>query len=177
MRTIRIESSYRAWRERARALLRQGVRPETILWEDERAGTDSLFQSPADQAKDGEAEDSKPSESLRVPAAFLKLAERVACHRDPSRWALLYRVLWRVAREGDRHLLEIATDVDVEKPREWEAQVRRDQHKMKAFVRFRAVGESERERDQFVAWFEPDHFIVESTAPFFVKRFAGMDWS
>jgi DNA polymerase len=53
--------------------------------------------------------------------------------------------------------------------------VRRDEHKMHAFVRFREVG---REREShFVAWFEPEHHIVEPAAPFFVRRFADMAWS
>jgi hypothetical protein len=37
--------------------------------------------------------------------------------------------------------------------------VRRDLHKMHAFVRFRRVETPGGER--FVAWFEPDHHIVE----------------
>ena len=53
--------------------------------------------------------------------------------------------------------------------------VRRDAHKMKAFVRFRKVENESRET--FVAWFEPEHHIVERTAPFFMRRFAGMRWS
>ena len=53
--------------------------------------------------------------------------------------------------------------------------VRRDEHKMHAFVRFREIG---RERDaHYVAWFEPEHHIVELAAPFFVRRFADMPWS
>jgi len=46
--------------------------------------------------------------------------------------------------------------------------VRRDIHKMRAFVRFRKIGEDGGER--YIAWFEPDHFIVERNAPFFVRR-------
>ncbi len=53
--------------------------------------------------------------------------------------------------------------------------VRRDTHKMRAFVRFREVAEPEGTR--YVAWFEPDHFIVEANAAFFVRRFATMVWS
>ncbi|HZA91847.1 MAG TPA: UdgX family uracil-DNA binding protein, partial [Gemmatimonadales bacterium] len=52
--------------------------------------------------------------------------------------------------------------------------VRRDLHKMHAFVRFRRMhGELER----FAAWFEPEHFILEAAAPFFVDRFRSMDWT
>jgi len=53
--------------------------------------------------------------------------------------------------------------------------VRRDMHKMHAFVRFREVeGEGS---TRYVAWFEPDHHIVRSNAGFFVRRFANMAWS
>jgi DNA polymerase len=46
---------------------------------------------------------------------------------------------------------------------------------MHAFVRFREVG---REREShYVAWFEPEHHIVELAAPFFASRFADMPWS
>ena len=46
---------------------------------------------------------------------------------------------------------------------------------MRAFVRFRKIGEGADER--FVAWFEPDHFILEAAAPFFVERFRSLRWS
>jgi DNA polymerase len=53
--------------------------------------------------------------------------------------------------------------------------VHRDEHKMHAFVRFREVG---RERDaRYIAWFEPEHYVVELAAPFFARRFADMPWS
>ena len=53
--------------------------------------------------------------------------------------------------------------------------VRRDEHKMHAFVRFREIGREQ--KSHFVAWFEPEHHIVELAAPFFVRRFADMPWS
>ncbi len=39
------------------------------------------------------------------------------------------------------------------------------------FVRFRDVDE------HYVAWFEPDHYILEATADFFIERFRSMTWS
>ena len=57
-----------------------------------------------------------------------------------------------------------------------EKNVRRCQHKMKAFVRFREIGAPEAPRRSFAAWFEPTHHTVEPTADFFVRRFADMDW-
>jgi DNA polymerase len=53
--------------------------------------------------------------------------------------------------------------------------VRRDMHKMRAFVRFREVETTDGAR--FVAWFEPEHHIVRLNAGFFVRRFASMRWS
>jgi probable DNA metabolism protein len=53
--------------------------------------------------------------------------------------------------------------------------VRRDIHKMRAFVRFREVRDDEGSR--YVAWFEPEHHIVRANARFFVERFANMRWS
>ncbi len=53
--------------------------------------------------------------------------------------------------------------------------VRRDLHKMHAFVRFREVTDDSGAR--FVAFFEPDHHIVRATAGFFVRRFTSMRWS
>jgi DNA polymerase len=72
-------------------------------------------------------------------------------------------------------LLEVATDPDVAEVSAMARAVRRDEHKMHAFVRFREVGRES--KAHYVAWFEPEHHIVELAAPFFAKRFADMPWS
>jgi DNA polymerase len=54
--------------------------------------------------------------------------------------------------------------------------VTRDIHKMHAFVRFREAGD-QTGAERFIAWFEPEHYIVETTAQFFVDRFTSMDWT
>jgi DNA polymerase len=46
---------------------------------------------------------------------------------------------------------------------------------MKAFVRFREVLTDA--GPAFIAWFEPEHRIVQAVAPFFMRRFAGQRWS
>jgi uracil-DNA glycosylase len=66
----------------------------------------SLFDAVGSEAGSSEAG------ALTVPRRFLVVAERAAQHPDPERWALLYRVLWRLLHE-DRRLLERATDPDV----------------------------------------------------------------
>ena len=96
-----------------------------------------------------------------------------SCIASPARFALLYRLLWRLRQNHD--LLDIATDPDVAEIAAMAKAVRRDEHKMHAFVRFREVGREQ--KSHFVAWFEPEHHIVELAAPFFARRFADMPWS
>ena len=169
MRTVLIEPSFESWRDAARGLLAHGVEPAGVLWSDDAAEV-SLFES--------QTPEMKPSPAPRVSAAFMDMACTAAAHTDARRWALLYQLLWRHTRGGERHLLELATDPEVRLARQWCKAVGRDIHKMHAFVRFRLVGTDEATgREQFVAWFEPEHRIVRLASPFFEKRFHGMDWS
>ncbi|MBX3582015.1 MAG: UdgX family uracil-DNA binding protein [Rhizobiaceae bacterium] len=152
------ETDFAAWRDAARRLALAQIRPEDVAW---RVG---------DEPNEGLPEP-VPDSCLRVSREFVERAETVACHSDPERFALLYRMLWRMRSEPA--LLKIASDPDVRRFEAMEKSVRRDIHKMRAFVRFRMVGDDQR----YVAWFEPEHFIVERNAPFFVRRFTGMSWS
>lgn len=170
MQTIDPGNSFSTWRKAARKLLENAVPPEEILWEKEPGLFSGLREEPAIYL-------TPSSPSPAVPKSFVELARNVACHRDPGRWALLYRLLWRITRGSERHLVAITTDPDIARARMMEKNVRREIHKMHAFVRFRKVGEHDNGRERFVAWFEPDHFIVEASSPFFRKRFANMDWS
>jgi probable DNA metabolism protein len=169
MRTALIEATFEAWREQARALLAAGTHPDEVLWSDEAEG--ALFVAE-------EIAVTKLGSVPRVPSVFLDIARSTAAHTEPQRWAVLYRLLWRLTRGGERHLLSIPTDRDVRTVQEWCNAVGRDIHKMHAFVRFRLVGTDEATgREQFVAWFEPEYRIVRLAAAFFQKRFAGMDWA
>lgn len=156
-----------AWRVQARAAWQAAIAPEHLDWD---AGGQATL-TPASPLRQVAAVRS----GLVVPKAFFDLSVNVLCHRDPGRHALLYRALWRIG-EGERELLGHVLDADIDALRRMEKSVRRDTHKMKAFVRFRAVPGQERE-DAYCAWFEPDHFIVDRAAPFFMRRFAGMRWS
>ena len=113
--------------------------------------------------------------AARVPPEFPALADALIAHSDAGRYALAYRLLWRLTH-GEPRLLEHETDADVLRARSLEKAVRRDLHKMKAFVRFREVRDDDGE-PAYLAWFEPDHYIVERVAPFFVRRFTAMRWS
>ena len=112
--------------------------------------------------------------TFNVSRALVELAQAVILARDPERFALLYRLFWRYHR-GERQLMEQATDPDLHRATRLAQSVRRDMHNMRAFVRFRAVQEPDGTR--YVAWFEPEHYIVEANAGFFARRFAAMAWS
>ena len=105
---------------------------------------------------------------------FRSLAKFAALNRAEDRWSLMYQILWRLTH-GEPFLLALKGDPLVARLVRYEKSVRRDLHKMKAFVRFRSLGEGEDER--FVAWFEPEHYIVSAAASFFSRRFSAMRWS
>jgi uracil-DNA glycosylase len=116
----------------------------------------------------------KDARVFRVPRRFVQLARKVAAHRDPRKWRLLYSVLWRIENEN-HDLLKVETDDEVIQLLRMEDAVSRDIHHMHAFVRFSKIVNETGER--FVAWYKPDHKIVALAAPFFVERFASMHWS
>ncbi len=169
MRSVIIQPTFESWRDAARSLLAAKISPETVLWSDDPEES-ALFAEEAITAKSGT--------TPKVPAAFLDMARSAASHTDVRRWGLLYRLLWRITHGGERHLLTHATDPDIRLVQQWCKHVGRGIHKMHAFVRFRLVGtDADTGREQFVAWFEPEHRIVRLASPFFAKRFCGMDWS
>ena len=169
MRTIVIEPTFESWRDNARRLLESRVEPSDLLWCDDPAEAVLFREEPP-------ACYFKPPP--RVSAAFLDVARTAAAHTDPRRWAMLYQLLWRHTAGGERHVLQLATDPEVRMVLNWCKAVGREIHKLHAFVRFRLVGtDEETGRERFVAWFEPEYRIVRLGSPFFIKRFANMDWS
>jgi probable DNA metabolism protein len=163
--TLDHETDFDGWRKAARALALNDVKPSDVTWN--VAGDAPELFAPTTAPLE-------PSHgTFNVSAKFVELAKMAILHRDPERFALLYRLLWRLRQNHD--LLDIATDPDVNEIAAMAKAVRRDEHKMHAFVRFREIGREH--KSHFVAWFEPEHHIVELAAPFFARRFADMPWS
>ncbi len=111
--------------------------------------------------------------AISVPRSFAALMHDAICHSAPDRFALLYSVLWRII-SGERDLAERASDPQVARLIDYRHSVRRDIHKMHAFLRFR-----ERQvdgRTLYTAWFEPHHHVLRRAVPFFVDRFSNMDF-
>lgn len=170
MEQITFAPTFAAWQKAARRALANGIEPTAIHWHElgDAQPTLGIFDEADDR---GAARKS----DFRVPRAFVEIARRVACCRSSHQWPLLYHVLWRLTH-GEPHLLEVTVDPDVCTLMEMDKAVRRDVHKMRAFVRFREVAAEDGE-PWYVAWFEPAHHVVELNAPFFADRFANMRWS
>lgn len=157
--TLPAPDDFDAWRDGARSLVEEAVPPEAIVWQVEGADAE-LFGT---DSRAGEAP------SFAVPRGFVEIARDVLCHSDPERFSLLYAMLLRL--RDDRRALEDEADPLVRRLQVLAKEVRRDIHKMHAFVRFREVD------GRFVAFFEPEHHIVRRSASFFVNRFTNMRWS
>ena len=158
------------WRERARGLVQCDVPPDRIAWV-EPGGSGDLFahgerRTPVPPA------DAKP---VRANRRFVGLARNAILHSDPRRFAQLYLLLWKL--QSNPRIMEDKADPDVRRIEELDKNVRRDSHKMHAFVRFRLVEGGEDGEDHYVAWFEPEHHILRANAGFFMRRFANMHWS
>lgn len=152
------------FRAALRALLAGEVAPDQVVWTAEDAA--DLHAAPLPARPDA------PPVSL--PRAAVKLIETVVTHRAPERYALLHRLAWRLTH-GEAALLDTPSDPLTHRLEAMAREIRRDIHKMHAFVRFRRVEEAGAER--YVAWFEPSHFILEAAAPFFRDRFRALDWT
>lgn len=157
--TLSAPDDFEGWRDAARDLAQAGVPADAVVWQVE-GGDGDLFGSDMPQP---------PGAGFPVPRAFVDLARDVICHADQERFSLLYRMLLRLKRDRDQ--LDDLADPLVGRLQELAKQVRRDIHKMHAFVRFREID------DRFVAYFEPEHHIVRRAASFFVNRFSNMRWS
>ena len=160
------EDDFDGWRDAARRLVGARVPPGQVTWQT-ADGAEDLFGDP------GEGLPPEPATPPRVPRAFPELAGAAILHRDPERFALLYQLLLRL--QDNPKLLDDQADPLVRRVEGLAKAVRRDKHKMHAFVRFREVTDEEGTR--YVAWFEPDNYIVRANAGFFQRRFAGMKWS
>lgn len=167
------ETDLAGFREEARVLLGQQVPPEAVHWQTAQAQNSDLFAEPAVPGE-GRPRDLPKAATAIVPASFLRLCEVVVLHHNPDRFSLLYRLLWRLVHEPG--LRNNPVDPDMLHAHQMAQAVRRDLHKMKAFLRFRTVHDGQEPPLQ-LAWFEPAHHIVEAAAPWFVKRLGASRWA
>ena len=167
------ETDLAGFREEARSLLAHQVPPDEVDW---------LTAHTSDQFAEVVPADAKGSRHVPraamaiVPASFLRLCEIVVLHRDPDRFALLYRLLWRLVHEPG--LRSDPIDPDMLTAQQMGQAVRRDLHKIKAFLRFKPMQDGgDGDLPLHLGWFEPTHHILEAAAPWFVRRYAQLRWA
>ena len=159
------------FRSEARQLLAHQVPPEEVQWQ---------LDTPADLYVDAQSpQSSRPRNVARaataiVPASFSRLCEFVVLHRDPARFALLYRLLWRLVHEPG--LRNDPIDHDMTQAQHMAHAVRRDVHKMKANLRMRLMRDPAGNEIQ-AGCYEPAHHVVEAVAPWFAKRLPAPRWA
>ncbi len=168
MHRLHLQPDFEAWRAAARDALHAGFRPEELDLQDSTVPQTLALSLDADDTPTG-----TPHPKPATSKDFLEAAKLAAVHRDPERWNLLYRVLYRL--QTDRNLLKLETDDDVAELVRLEAQVRRDLHKMHAFVRFRKVLEPSDPSERPLVVDEPlpadpdphaHHLVLETPTPF-----------
>ncbi|WP_431099151.1 TIGR03915 family putative DNA repair protein [Polaromonas aquatica] len=173
--TLQGQIDLEGFRRAARGLLAQNILPGQVSWHCSTTPAEGL---PSAGTAQGPAPSDAPA--VAVPPEFLALCQAVILHSNPQRFSLLYRLLWRLVHEPE--LRHNQLDADVALARQMAEEVRHDMQKMKAQLRFHSVQDDLfKTRPQggplHVAWFEPEHHIVEAVAPLFGRRFAHMRWA
>ena len=171
-----VVSGFAEWRTAARDLLMHDVAPEQVTWNEVNAVATDLFSgapdaaSPADNGP-GELKPVKPAP--HIPRALMEMLQSAACCRVPDRWAFLYRVIWRW--QHGEHDVQSPADADGGKLHAMVKAVRREEHDMHAYIRFRERP-LEAGPPQFAAWFEPRHDVLPQVAEHFKNRMGGVTW-
>jgi len=172
--------TFAEWREAARDLLVWGVPPEAVTWSSPQVGGDLFSSAPAAAEAPQHASMAPASTASvpmknppHVPRSLMEMLQSAACCRVPDRWAFLYRVMWRW-QQGE-HDVQSPADEDGARLNAMVKAVRREEHDMHAYVRFR-----ERPADagapRFVAWYEPRHDVLPQVAQHFVSRMGKVSW-
>jgi uracil-DNA glycosylase len=167
--TLASEDDFDGWRDAARALALAGIEPGEVSWQVGEAAGDLFGGDPS------AAPPPPPpaGATFSVPRPFVTLAQDVILHADPERFGLLHAMLMRLRDQPKA--IEDHADPLLRRLETMAKTVRRDIHKMRAFLRFREVPDDQGTR--FIAWFEPEHHIVRRNARFFIDRFASMRWT
>jgi uracil-DNA glycosylase len=161
------ETDLAGFRAESRDLLAHQVHPDMVQWSTRQPLAEELREVPQTAAASRPRSVARAATAI-VPASFLRLCESVVLHRDPARFGLLYRLLWRLVHEPQ--LRNDALDPDMTRAQHMAHAVRRDLHKMKTSLHFIPFEGLE------AAFFEPSHHVLEVAAPWFARRFTEQPW-
>ncbi len=143
------ETDFAGWRQAARGLALAGVPPEEVHW------AIHIERGP---------EEKEPRGSFSVPRALVALAGLAIQARDPERFDLLYRLVWR-AQAGVLDL-EDRSDQEVRRVRGLALAVRAEAHRMRSQLRYLPTG------GRFVGWYRPAHYVLEANGQLLSRRFS-----
>jgi probable DNA metabolism protein len=136
----------------ATRLLAQQVPPHTVEWNPSAAGHAGEQGLEATRATIR----NRAARAI-IPQSFVRMSELVVLHRDPLRFDLLYRSLWRLVYEPE--LRHDFGDGDLARLRQMAQSVRRDIQKMKTRMTFETM--TLKGKELRVGWYEPSHFVTE----------------
>ncbi|WP_183745043.1 MULTISPECIES: UdgX family uracil-DNA binding protein [unclassified Janthinobacterium] len=173
---VRRVQSFEEWRVAVRGLIASGVPPASVQWQSP-ANDGDLFSGAVDEVSDdAPAYATNYAPALRLPRQLVELLECAACYSAADRWAFLYQVLWRWQR--GEHAVISPADADGARLHGMVKAVRREEHDMHAYVRFRErtdTGANDH-APRFVAWFEPTHEVLPQVARHFARRMGSISW-
>ncbi|HVB69535.1 MAG TPA: UdgX family uracil-DNA binding protein [Acetobacteraceae bacterium] len=149
---MRGETDWDGWRAAARALVLAGTPPDTLRW----------TVNPAAAAPPPHAEG-----RFGVPRTLVALAAQAIQARDPERFALLYRLVWR-ANAGEA-VMEDRDDPDLAQARALALAVRAEAHRMRALLRYLPAADGAR----LLGWYAPAHFVLEANAQLLARWYPG----
>jgi uracil-DNA glycosylase len=150
------ETDWEGWRKATRSLVLAGVAPEDVRW------------SVRSHDEEGDPLQEETG-SFGVPRALVSLASLAIQARDPERFNLLYRLVWR-ANAGEK-----ADAAETARAQGLAFAVRAEAHKMRTLLRYLPMPEGNHTR--YLGWYEPAHYVLEANAQLVARRFPDLVFS
>ena len=140
-----------SFRQMSQQLLAQRVEPRDVDWCPQMEAGPVAVGAPARRGAAGHG---------LIPRSFLRVVDLVVLHCDPDRFALLYRLLWRLVNEpGFAHATD---DPDMRRASAMSHAVRREISRQRQRLAFITVEDESGPLP--CAWLVPHHHIVEVLA-------------
>ena len=175
-----------------RDVLSRRLDPDAVRWVDGQARQNMLFDAEGAAALEAAIDAAGPrgderslvgrsctsaqratTPPLQLPRAFIALLRAALLHDNADRHRIAHTLAAAILR--DRRAWDDTLSAERLQLERMAREVRREIHKMHAFVRFRPI--EDEAGPCHVAWFEPEHHVVRTAASFFVDRFAAMRWA
>ena len=97
--TLDRDTDFEGWRKAARALVLNDINPSDVTWTTPGQAPELFEPSTATPLPD--APQASLQATFNVSAKFVELAQSAILHRDLERFAILYRLLWRLRSHHD----------------------------------------------------------------------------